>query len=509
MSASTHRRTFLKQMAEAGLLANLGGFAFLNKLPRLSAQDVRGGRNLAPVEADVEPLVRLLEETPRAQVLQAVATRIRNGTSYQELLAALMLAGVRGIQPRPVGFKFHAVLVVNSAHLASLAAHDRDRWLPLFWSVDNFKQSQATNREQGDWRMSPVAEAQLPATAHAERRFKEAMDNWDEEGADAAVASWGRNAGANAIYEAFWRYGARDFRSIGHKAIFVANSYRTLQTIGWRHAEPILRSLAYALLFHDGGNPAQGDDAADRPWRDNLRRQTRIRADWQRGQISREATTEMLAALRTADAADASEAVVAKLNANVDPASLWDAVLLGAGECLMQQPGIVGLHVVTTMNALYFAYQNSANDETRRLMLLQAAAFIPMFRGAMRGRGQVRNELRLDTLAPVQPMQTGPQAVEEVFADVSRDKMAAAQKALALLQADRRHVEPLLASARRLIFTKGSDSHDYKFSSAALEDYFHVTPAWRDRFLASSMFWLRGSGGRDNDLVRRTREALA
>ena len=46
----------------------------------------------------------------------------------------------------------------------------------------------------------------------------------------------------------FWRYGARDFRDIGHKAIFVANSYRTLVTIGWRHAEPILRSLAYALL---------------------------------------------------------------------------------------------------------------------------------------------------------------------------------------------------------------------------------------------------------------------
>ena len=27
-------------------------------------------------------------------------------------------------------------------------------------------------------------------------------------------------------------YGARDFRDIGHKAIFVANSYRTLVTIG-------------------------------------------------------------------------------------------------------------------------------------------------------------------------------------------------------------------------------------------------------------------------------------
>jgi hypothetical protein len=32
-----------------------------------------------------------------------------------------LLAGVRNIEPRPsVGFKFHAVLVVNPVHLASL-----------------------------------------------------------------------------------------------------------------------------------------------------------------------------------------------------------------------------------------------------------------------------------------------------------------------------------------------------------------------------------------------------
>ena len=50
-----------------------------------------------------------------------------------------------------------------------------------------------------------------------------------------------RSTGAAEVMELFWRYGARDFRDIGHKAIFVANSYRTLQTIGWRHAEPVLR----------------------------------------------------------------------------------------------------------------------------------------------------------------------------------------------------------------------------------------------------------------------------
>ena len=39
--------------------------------------------------------------------------------------------------------------------------------------------------------------------------------------------------------------------------------------------------------------------------------------------------------------------------------------------------------------------------------------------------------------------------------------------------------EPLMNMARRLVFLKGTDAHDYKFSSAVLEDYAHVSPAWR------------------------------
>ena len=64
------------------------------------------------------------------------------------------------------------------------------------------------------------------------------------------------------------------------------------------------------------------------------------------------------------------------------------------------------------------------------------------------------------------------------------------------------------AAARRLIYRKGTDSHDYKFSSAALEDYSHVSPQWRDRFLAASVFWFKGSTAADSGLVRRTRAAL-
>lgn len=510
MSSSITRRDWMNRSARVGLAAGLGDFAFLKGLPAVSADDVQPARNAVRLSPDIEPLVRLIEDTPRERLLEIIAGRIRGGTSYQELLSAVMLAGVRGIQPRPVGFKFHAVLVINSAHLAAQAATDRDRWLPLFWSLDNFKVSQERNRREGDWRMAALDESRLPAATQARQRFIQAMDNWDEEGTDAAITALSRDAGANDIAELFFRYGCRDFRDIGHKAIYVANSWRTLQTMGLRHAEPIFRSLAYALLERERqGNPAQNDYPADRPYRDNLRRVTRIRAGWQRGRPSREAAAELLAALRTASPGDASEQIVTMLNRQVDPASIWDGLFLMAGELLMRRPGIVGLHCVTTANALYYAFGASGNDETRRLLMVQAAAFLTMFRQMLFPQGGLPEAGRLDLLPAQAPRGQGPAAVEEIFADVSRNRLDVARKTLAWLEADEANALALMAAARRLIFSRGTNSHDYKFSSAVLEDFFHATPAWRNRFLASGMFNLKGSAGRDTDLYQRTRAALA
>jgi len=506
MSSSINRRQFVTRSLQAGAVAGLGNLAFLNGLPPVAADEakVAGKVQLSP---DIEPLVRLIEDTQRDKLLEAVATKVKDGsTSYQQLLTAVMLAGVRGIKPRPVGFKFHAVLVINSANLAALAAPDSDRWLPLFWAIDNFKSSQARNAQEGNWVMPP-AKTDLPATHQAKERFVEAMDKWDEEGADRAISAWVRDAGATEVIETFWRYGARDFRDIGHKAIYVANAWRTLQTIGWRHAEPVMRSLAFALLEREGSDPAKGDAAADVPGRENLRRAQQIRGDWRRGKVDAKAATDLLQTFRSASAADASTAVVDALNKEISPASVWDALFLYAGELLMCQPGIVGIHCVTSTNALHYGYETTSSDETRRLLMLQNAAFLPLFRDFMQKRGKMR-AAKIDVLEKDEVKAEGPAAIEAIFSDMPKDRDAAARKTLALAAAGKLDPEALMTAARRLIFLKGTDSHDYKFSSAALEDYYHVTPAWRGHFLATSMFNLRGAGDRDNNLVKRTRAAL-
>ncbi len=281
MSQKNSRRRFLQITAAGGALLGLGDLAFLSKLPPVSADDARLDPKLVRLDPDIEPLVRVLEETPRDRLLEEVAARIRKGVTYREVLAALLLAGVRNVEPRPqVGFKFHAVLVVNSAHLASLSGPDSDRWLPIFWALDYFKSAQAQNiKERNGWRLGAVEESAVPPARKAKDAFLDAMNAWDVAAADAAVAGLARTAGADEVYEAFWRLAPRDFRSIGHKIIFASNSRRALGAIGWQHAEPVLRSLAYACLADEGNaDPAKHDYPADRPGRRNRELATEIRA---------------------------------------------------------------------------------------------------------------------------------------------------------------------------------------------------------------------------------------
>ncbi len=506
MTPSASRRVFISKCAGgAAVLSQLP--PVFSQLPLVSAAESAFDGNIVALQPEIEPLVRLIEDTPRSQLLEEIGVRVRNGLSYREVLAALFLAGVRNVQPRPaVGFKFHAVLVVNSAHLASLAAPDHDRWLPIFWALDQFKSSQERDVKEGNWTMPAVDESAVPPAHKARNAFLDAMHAWDASAADVAVAALARSAGANQLFEIFAKLGARDFRSIGHKAIFVANSFRTLQCIGWQHAEPVLRSLAYALLNHEGEpNPAESDLAPDRAWRRNLNLVADIRKDWLSGASSAEATVELLATLRSGSDEEACKHVVEALNSGISARTLFDAYLLGAGELLMRQPGIVALHAVTTTNALHYAFRTSANAETRKLLVLQNAAFLPMFRQAMHDRGKV-GDVQIDTLQPAELKHDAP-LIESIFTDVSRQRLSAAGKILAAAD-DPKVAGQIIDRARQLVFLKGNDSHDYKFSSAALEDFQLISPAWRSRFLASSVFNLHGSQEADTPLVERIRGAL-
>jgi hypothetical protein len=492
------RRDFLSTSASGGALFGLGP---LLGLKPVSAEEARLDPRQVRPDSDILPLVRVMEDTPREKILEEIAARVRRGLSYREVLAALLLANVRSVQPKPVGFKFHSVLVVNSAHLASLSSPDADRWLPIFWALDNFKSSQAEEARKTGWKLGPVEESAVPPASRAKTALIEALDRWDEPAADAAIVGLVRSAGSHEIFEILCRTGVRDWRDIGHKIIYVANAWRTLSLIGWQYAEPVLRSVTSALLYHSGGNPATSDEEPDRPGRRNLELIGKIRPEWRDGKEDPAATGELLGAFRTGSDEEMPKHAVELLNGGLSPASLWDAYMVAGGELVMRRTNILSIHALTTFNAMRYCYDATWSDRTRQLILLQAAAFVPLY------RGQIDKDLKVDRLEPMPLEKPGAAGVEEIFAAVGRDKLTAARKVLAYLK-DRQEPKALIDAARVLIFLKGNNAHDYKFSSAVLEDYFHVSAAWRDRYLASSTFYLRGTQAPDNGIVGRIRTAL-
>jgi hypothetical protein len=495
------RRRFLQSASALGL--GLGSWELLRGITPAHAADMKVGPDAVRFRPEIEPVVRWIEETPRERALEVAVGHLKDGLSYRDLLSGLFLAGIRNIKPHPVGFKFHAVMVINSAHLLGQAAEVNDRLLPMLWALDNFKKSQADDIKQGDWTLARVDEARLPSPGRAKVEFAIAMDAWEADAADVAVASLCRNSGAAEVMESFYRYGLRDQRNIGHKAIFTAQCWRTLQAIGWQHAEPVLRSLALGQLdlTNDTRHVAVG------PYEANLENARKLRDDWQAGKPDPAATRSLLETLRQASPEEASAEAVRMLNAGVAPDSLWDAVILAGNESLMRNPGIIAIHAVTSANALHFIYGASGDDTNRRLALLQAVGWQPMFRGRIKpGEGP-----SIDALEPKSTETKGEDAVGDIFATIDKSKEskdAAAAKAVDYLGSGG-SPDLLFAAARRMIFHKGRDSHDYKYGAAAWEECVLASdPKWRTPLAAAMMYNLPGSRTSDSPLMNEAREAV-
>jgi hypothetical protein len=154
---------------------------------------------------------------------------------------------------------------------------------------------------------------------------------------------------------------------------------------------------------------------------------------------------------------------------------------------------------------MHYLFTASDDPETRKLILLQNAAFLPLFREAMKNRGDIGNQKIDEIEANTADVNGDP--ISEVFASLKQDPTTASAKVLAFLQ-NGGDPQQFINAARRLIFLKGTDSHDYKFSSAVLEDYYHTSPRWRNQYLAASINRLRSSTEPDNQLVQRARAAL-
>jgi hypothetical protein len=456
----------------------------------------------------VSALLEWLESSPRESLPREIVRRIRAGLRYEELFAALSLAAVRNVQPYPdVGFKYHAIMVLRSIDLTTQHLPEADRWLPIVWASDYFKATQAQERAQSGWHLGRRAPHSEGTAQAARGRLVSALDRWDRDAADAAIVDYASLAKSEQIFALLFAYGARDLRAIGHKAISVCNAHTLVSLLGEAQAVPILRSTVAALLNSDDDpDPATHDLPPDRPYRHNRALLAEIPQSFKEGRDDPGARAELRAALYQGAPQEAGAAAASLLRRGVSADALWQVLFDTAAELIVVQPNILSLHAQTSANALRYAYRFCPDEETQKLLLLQCAAFVAMFRELSGASGHEFN-LHAEQGLPL----AGPRAegVEEIFSEVAAGRRRQAlRKALGYLQGGG-DPERLIAATRHHVVYHAGEPHDYKFPEAVFDSAASLADIpWRCRFLAAGMALFKAPAPRASPVVAETLELL-
>ncbi|HYZ83044.1 MAG TPA: hypothetical protein VE621_01500 [Bryobacteraceae bacterium] len=479
---------------------------------RLSRAEAQVTPDLVRFHPELEPLVVLIERTPRERCAEVIVEQFRSGVSYRQAMAALFLAGIRNINPQPPGFALHCVFVIHSSHLISLEAPADLRLLPFFYALDNFKTAQERDRGQatGDYTMRATHGA-LSAGETASAELSAAMENWDVERAERAIVSLARSRSGSEAFDLLWRYGARDYRNIGHKAIYVANAHRTLQAIGWQHAEPVLRSLTRSLVAFGKSEQVNGYKFEDQCYRGNLeliaKTLPKMTTAWTAQAGDPAAVRSFCATLREAAPADACAEIAGRLASNrSSTAEIWDAVHLSAAELCMRARGaaaIVGIHAVTSTNALHHAYQAASGPASRLLSLLQAAGWVAQFRTWAESREEALRAFRITDLEPHSEAADTATILSRPLSDVDKaaSELAGAARDISARQG-------FLAGALRVTIPRANEVHYYKYLAALIEDVPLVSPEWQPHLTAASLYYVKRPMDPESEAMGRARVAL-
>ena len=510
-----HRRQFLctaaagSAVAGAALVSPTG----LNKLLAGNSEKPNLAEDLIRYRAEIEPYVQLIEDTPREKCFDAIVDKINLGLPYRHLMAALFLAGIRNIDSSHVGGNLHTIFVVHSAHQLGLDSSVDQRLLPMFWSLDYFKQVQERGNQSK--RMKSTSSSFLNLEHPLEELEKGCLE-FDVDRIERSLVTLVRTRGAAEVAEPLWRLAARDFIPLGHKAIYMANAWRTLQTIGWEYAEPTLRSLAQSLASYNRVNQSRmftiEKQCYNQNWILAQTNVTKLPGNWASGKSDPAFVKELVQAMRTGNHFDAATLVTSRLvDGSIQANSVWDAIHLAAGEIVLRQATIGSMHGVTAANALHYGFTQAFKPDTRLLLLLQGVGFvchfIPFLDARVESRGTAFPKRNLLNIEPTDIATNQNEAISEVLQAVSSNPGLAASRALKYASQFDDH-RSLLRAARRLVYAKGTEAHRYKFAAAIFEDMPLVSPQWRPQMLAAATQYFCGPSLSDSPVMRKAKTAL-
>jgi len=451
-------------------------------------------------ELELMPLIRLIEETPRAQLTDQVIALIRQGLTRQQLLQAIQLAGMRQIVPRPVGFKFHAVMMVDAARRLAAGDSGIKGWIPILWNLDYFKVAQARSKQQSDWRLERFTKIPAPA-GQAEQLYRDAMKYRQWSLAEQAVVTLARSQGRQYLLGLLTEMSIRDFYSIGHKAIYISHGWRLLRDSGQAELELMLRAMSYALLAEDRPTAASEAQSAwqlvDYPA--NLKRSQSIPLRACVAVSDPQQTLRLLAKIQQGDADACCTLALQMIGEGASFQVIWDAVFLAAAEAVMRKPTIPVLHSITVSHSMCWLWLQAAELGLRRLIPLQALAYVVRMRS--------RFSVPIDGVG-IHELQPLSQEPTSVTANSARRQARQIGQLLAVEpeQARRqilhypliRHWPDLRKELNGWLLAKSDGAHDFKYGAAVLETVPWVSQGFRSLYLAATSELLPGGGSKNS-----------
>jgi hypothetical protein len=456
---------------------------------------------------DLEALADLFTRTPREGILPAGARAAKAGAGWRGILGGAFLAGIREVRPRHVGGKLHCVMMVESAFQMCEQLPGEEALVLALWALDDFKRSQARDESEGDWSLPPAPRVSFADEKAARAELVAAMESWDDGKADRAITGLLAFHDRESIFELLWPWAARSFGSLGHKIIFAAQVDRILGRLPWRHAEPALRSLVQGLL--DKNNGRRLTSAFDR----SVAIASSLPAGWREGREDPARSAGIASGILAADSAAAQRLVVDAFASGLGPATVWDGLRLAASELFGRRRkgppdsggALLPVHAVTETEAFGYAFQSTRSDATRRLLVLQAAGWLPDMRAALESNGaQTAGAAGLLSPRPSEG------ATGEAPSIDLREAMDSGDPARlrAGLGSDGARAESCRDLTRRGLARGGVEHHQHKYAAAFLAESLRVSPRWAPAILAPSAGYLPAPGAAESGIALRSRAAL-
>ena len=477
-----NRRTFVA-LSGAAVLGHAGSRAWGTGTGR---RDDDGPLELGPV-------IDAIVSASRDDAIPAVRPWLDRGLGWDDLLAATFLAGIHHVRPRPVGFKLHCVMVVESMfQLAELASAD-ERLLAALWNVDDFKQSQARDESEGDWELPPPAAMDKGVSKEsAARELVASLEARDDERADRAAHAAASMLTRDELFERLWPFAMRDFQNLGHKPIYAAHIDAVMGRVALP-ASPAIRTLVHGIL--DGDGTAVEEYDASRAIA------ARFPDDWADGERRPTRSLEIARGIRAASPDDARQIILEGVEQGLHPDTLWDGIRLAAADLFARGPSLLPVHTVTVSNALRCIHRSSRVEETRRVALLQAASWLPLFRDWLSDRSRI--SMRRPGIDELLEVADGPApSIEETFDDGSRS-------AVRSLLDDPNTRTGFETTLRGHLLRGATEHHMPKYAAAAMAEARLADATWRPALLASALEYLPTSRTRTTQVHARSLDLIA